>query len=111
MRIGTLSRGRVSRRSVLLGAASTVGALSAACAPNTGGSSSNSTAPVMMEIWHPWDAAREPFFKQVVADYQKLHPNVTIDAAVVTYDVLAPKYLAATAAGSAPPMAYLERPD
>ena len=64
-----------------------------------------------MEIWHPWDAAREPFFKQVVADYQKLHPNVTINAALTTYDVLAPKYLAATAAGTAPPMAYLERQD
>ncbi len=111
LRTGIVSQGSVSWRSVLLGAAGAVGVVSAACAPGSGGPSTESTAPVAMEIWHPWDAAREPFFKQVVADYQKLHPNVTINAALTTYDVLAPKYLAATAAGTAPPMAYLERQD
>ena len=82
LRTGTLSRGGVSRRSILVGTAGVAGVVSAACEPGSGGSPANTTAPVTMEIWHPWDATREPFFKQVVADYQKLHPNVTINAAL-----------------------------
>ena len=94
-----------------MGGVSAFGAAAAACAPGTGGPGSSSSAPVTMEIWHPWDGTREPFFKQVVADYQKIHPHVTINASVTPYDVLAEKYPAAAAAGTAPPMAYLERQD
>ena len=111
LRIESLSRGGVSRRTVLLGVLSSAGVMSAACVPGTAGQSSSSSAPVTMEVWHPWDAAREPFFKQVVVDFQKLHPNITVNAVTTASDVLGPKYLAATAAGTAPPIAYLERQD
>jgi multiple sugar transport system substrate-binding protein len=111
MRAASAPRGRLGRRSILLGAVGAVGVVPAACAPGAAGQSSSSTAPAALEIWHPWDAAREAFFTQVVADFQKLHPNITINATLFTYDVLAPKYLAATAAGTAPPISYLERQD
>src|SRR5262245_6922532 len=101
---------RLTRRAILLGATASAGVLLAGCNGVLPGLSP-STQPVTMEVWHPWDGAREPFFKQVVADFQKLHPNITVNAAMTPYDALAPKYLSATAAGIAPPMAYLERED
>ena len=110
LRPNTLSVSRVSRRAMLLGVVGAAGIVSAACAPGQAGSSANK-APVSFEVWHPWDAAREPFFKQVVVDFQKLYPNITVNAITTPFDVLGPKYLAATAAGNAPPVAYLERQD
>ena len=110
LRTGTLSRGGVSRRSVLLGAAGAVGVVSAACVPGQPGTSV-STAPVTIEMWHPWDTTREPLFKQVVADFQKLYPHITVNAVVTPSTELITKTLAATAAGTAPPIAYLERAD
>jgi ABC-type glycerol-3-phosphate transport system substrate-binding protein len=66
---------------------------------------------VTIEMWHPWDTTREPLFKQVVADFQKLHPSITISAVVTPSTELVTKTLAAAAAGTAPPIAYIERPD
>src|SRR5438093_6390999 len=110
MPIGTLSRGRVSRRSILAGAVSSIG-VAAACAPGTGGSSSNTSAPVTLEIWHPWDATREPLFKQMTGAFQQKYPNITVVPTVVTADVRYAKYVTATASGSPPAIAAPERPE
>lgn len=110
LRAGTLSRDGVSRRAFLLGAAGAAGVVSAACVPGEAGTSS-STAPVTIEMWHPWDTTREPLFKQVVADFQKLYPNITINAVVTPSADLITKTLTAMLAGTMPPIAYLERPD
>ena len=109
MPISTLSRGRVSRRSILAGAVSSIGVAAAACAPGTAGSSSTTSAPVTLEIWHPWDATREPLFKQMTGAFQQKYPNITVVPTVVTADVRYAKYVTATASGSPPAIAAPER--
>ena len=72
----------------------------------------NSTAPVTMEIWHPWDPARA-VLQAGGCETTEAPSQRRINAALTAYggNVLAPEDLSATAAGTAPPMAYLERQD
>ena len=44
---------------------------------SSGGGSGN--APVTLKVWVGWSARELSVFKGVVADYHKLHPNVTVD--------------------------------
>lgn len=111
MRTGHATRGRLGRRSILLGAVGAVGAVPAACTPGTAGQPASSTAPVTLEVWHPWDATREPLFKQMSGAFQQKYPNVTVVPTVVTADVRYAKYVTATASGSPPAIAAPERPE
>ena len=70
---------------------------------NSGNASSggggNGNEPVTLKVWVGWSARELKVFKGVVADYHKLHPNVTID---VTGGINDNKIVAAIRAGSAP---------
>src|SRR5262245_19195399 len=59
-------------------------------------SGGNSTAPVTLKVWVGWSERELGVFKSVVADYQKAHPNVTVD---VTGGINDNKIVAAIRAG------------
>ena len=76
----------MNRVAAVAALALTLGALAVGC----GGSSSSkgsgssaqsgdSKAPVTLKVWVGWSARELSVFKGVVADYHKLHPNVTVD--------------------------------
>jgi multiple sugar transport system substrate-binding protein len=108
--VSTTATNGLLRRSVLLRAAGGAAALLAACTPGQSGTS-KSTTPVTLEIWHPWDATREPLFKQMAGAFQQKYPNITIVPTVVAADVRYAKYVTATASGSPPAIAAPERPE
>jgi multiple sugar transport system substrate-binding protein len=62
-------------------------------------SGGGSSGPVTLKVWVGWSARELKVFKGVVADYHKLHPNVTVD---VTGGINDNKIVAAIRAGSAP---------
>src|SRR5919197_2846620 len=63
------------------------------------GANAQSTKPVTLKVWVGWSERELKVFKSVVADYEKLHPNVTVD---VTGGINDNKIVAAIRAGSAP---------
>src|SRR4051794_17794623 len=62
-------------------------------------SGARSGGPVTLKVWVGWSARELKVFKGVVADYHKLHPNVTVD---VTGGINDNKIVAAIRAGSPP---------
>ena len=60
---------------------------------------SRSTGPTKLTVWVGWSARELGVFKQVVAEYDKAHPNVTVDVAGSINDN---KIVAAIRAGNAP---------
>src|ERR1700750_457828 len=103
----------MNRVATVAALALTLGALVVGCgggskSGSSGGSGSsngakssggNSTAPVTLKLWVGWSARELSVFKGVVADYHKLHPNVTVD---VTGGINDNKIVAAIRAGNAP---------
>src|ERR1700750_661316 len=103
----------MNRVATVAALALTLGALVVGCgggskSGSSGGSGSsngakssggNSTAQVTLKVWVGWSARELSVFKGVVADYHKLHPNVTVD---VTGGINDNKIVAAIRAGSAP---------
>src|SRR3954451_17838265 len=67
--------------------------------PSAQTSSARSGGPVTLKVWVGWSQRELSVFKGVVADYHKLHPNVTLD---VTGGINDNKIVAAIRAGSAP---------
>jgi multiple sugar transport system substrate-binding protein len=89
-------------------AALALSALAVAACGGGGGSSSSQSAqtsssrsgtPVALKLWVGWSARELKVFKGVVADYEKAHPNVTVD---VTGGINDNKIVAAIRAGTAP---------
>jgi multiple sugar transport system substrate-binding protein len=103
----------MNRVATVAALALTLGALVVGCGGGGGGGSSNdnnassgggggggsSTKPVALKLWVGWSARELKVFKGVVADYHKLHPNVTVD---VTGGINDNKIVAAIRAGTAP---------
>lgn len=110
MNRGSTTTNGLVRRLVLAQAAGGAAAVLAACTPGQGGAY-KSTTPVALEIWHPWDATREPLFKQMAGAFQQKYPNITVVPTVVTADVRYAKYVTAMASGSPPAIAAPERPE
>jgi multiple sugar transport system substrate-binding protein len=92
---------RLSRRTVLLGAAASL----AACASDDG---ATGDGPVTIELWHgQTDTARDAI-EALVADFERTHPGIRVDASGgVVSDAMLQKILAALAAGSFPDVAYI----
>jgi len=110
-RVATNARHGLLRRAVLMQAAGGAAAALAACTREPSGQSPSNAVPVTLEIWHPWDATREPLFKQMCSAFQQKYPNITVIPTVVTADVRYAKYVTATASGSPPAIAAPERPE
>jgi multiple sugar transport system substrate-binding protein len=103
----------MNRVATVAALALTLGALVVGCggggnSGSSGGSGSsngakssggNSNAPVTLKVWVGWSERELSVFKGVVADYHKLHPNVTVD---VTGGINDNKIVAAIRAGTAP---------
>jgi multiple sugar transport system substrate-binding protein len=105
----------MNRVTTVAALALTLGALVVGCGGGGGGGSSSggsggsggsgksakgsSNEPVTLKVWVGWSARELSVFKGVVADYHKLHPNVTVD---VTGGINDNKIVAAIRAGSAP---------
>src|SRR3954447_460229 len=62
-------------------------------------SSPRSSGPVTLKVWVGWSARELKVFKGVVADYEKAHPNVTVD---VTGGINDNKIVSAIPGGTAP---------
>src|SRR4051795_9847233 len=62
-------------------------------------SSPRSSGPVTLKVWVGWSARELKVFKGVVADYEKAHPNVTVQ---VTGGINDNKIVSAIRAGTAP---------
>jgi multiple sugar transport system substrate-binding protein len=95
---------KVTRRAVLLGAA---GAALAAC----GSGADAGVGPdgrVTIELWHgQTDTARDTI-ERLVADFERTHPDIRIDAGGgVLSDAMLQRVLAALASGSYPDVAYI----
>lgn len=106
-----MAQNRARRRVVLASVAGSVGVLAAACVPGTGGESAASKAPANLEIWHPWDAAREPLFNKMISDFQAVYPNITVKGVIVIAADHPAKYIASTAAGQPPAIANPDKQD
>ncbi len=103
----------MNRVATVAALALTLGALVVGCGGGSSGGSSGgsgssngakssggtSTAPVTLKVWVGWSQRELSVFKGVVADYSKLHPNVTVD---VTGGINDNKIVAAIRAGSPP---------
>src|SRR4051812_39743346 len=102
----------MNRVTTVAALALTLGALVVGCGGGGGGSSSGGSSggsgssakgsgnePVALKLWVGWSARELKVFKGVVADYHKLHPNVTVD---ITGGINDNKIVAAIRAGSAP---------
>jgi multiple sugar transport system substrate-binding protein len=101
----------MNRVATVAALALTLGALVVGCGGGGGGGSSSgsggsgksakasSNEPVTLKLWVGWSARELSVFKGVVADYHKLHPNVTVD---VTGGINDNKIVAAIRAGSPP---------
>src|SRR4051794_11228662 len=99
----------MNRVTTVAALALTLGALVVGCGGGSGGGNSgdsksassggNSKAPVTLKVWVGWSQRELSVFKGVVADYHKLHPNVTLD---VTGGINDNKIVAAIRAGTAP---------
>ena len=64
--------------------------------------SSRSSSPTKLTIWVGWSARELGIFKQIVAEYDKSHPNVTVN---VVGSINDDKIVAAIRAGNAPDVA------
>src|SRR3954471_21155535 len=67
--------------------------------PSAKTSSARSGAPVTLKVWVGWSARELKVFKGVVADYEKAHPDVTVE---VTGGINDNKIVSAIRAGTAP---------
>lgn len=61
-----------------------------------------STGPVTVSFWHVWGGVRLPDIERLTKDFQDLHPEITVDATLVSQDGLGEKYLTAIAGGEPP---------
>jgi multiple sugar transport system substrate-binding protein len=99
------------RRAVLKLAAGAAGVVVGACAPSGGGSPSSTAQPATVEIWHPWDVAREPLFNQMISDFQQIYPHITVRPTIVLAGDHPAKFIAAMAAGTPPAIANPDKQD
>ncbi|NMB13506.1 MAG: ABC transporter substrate-binding protein [Firmicutes bacterium] len=53
-------------------------------------------------FWHVWDGARLPLIEQVVQDFEAAHPDIKVNAELVSQQGLMEKYLTAIAGGLPP---------
>lgn len=60
-----------------------------------------SVEDVVVEMWH-WAANKEPLYQEAIAEYQALHPNVTIVTNVIPGDTWDQTLAAALIGGEAP---------
>ncbi|MCX6064765.1 MAG: extracellular solute-binding protein [Chloroflexi bacterium] len=68
-----------------------------------------SQAPIKLVVWW-WGEQEAPgaqkFMDETIAEYQKLHPNITIEAVLQSTDTLIPSFQAAAAAKEGPDIQY-----
>ncbi len=58
--------------------------------------------PVSLTIWHSWSGAELDVLNEAIAEYQKQHPEITINQLQVPFDQLQNKYQTEAAAGGGP---------
>jgi multiple sugar transport system substrate-binding protein len=100
---------RTRRQAVLASATGVVSVVIAACSP--GGQAVDSKTPATIDIWHPWDAARESLFNKMIADFQAIYPHITVKPTIVVAADHPAKYVAATAGGTPPAIANPDKQD
>jgi len=63
---------------------------------------SASDKPITLTFWHLWGGSREELMLKEINDFQKLHPNVTIEATYIPSNDLVQKVVQAAGTGSLP---------
>lgn len=53
-------------------------------------------------VWHTWEEAEAPIIEQILADFQRLHPNVEISVQRKAYDTVLDEFAEAARAGLGP---------
>ena len=108
----------ISRGSLLRGAAGVgAGLLGAGLIPDTMQRSMASAAtsranPVTIEVWYPYTGTTEQPFLQVLNDFSRSHPNITLKATYAANDLSSnQKLFAAVAAGLPPDVTWVDGPE
>lgn len=55
-------------------------------------------------IWHTWDEAEAPILEQLLADFQRLHPEIHLSVERKAYDTAGEEFRLASSAGLGPDM-------
>lgn len=63
----------------------------------------NADSQVVIKMWYPWGGIDEQFLKKRIAGFEKLHPNIVIDATLIQgAGVATGKFSTAVASGNPP---------
>ncbi|MEF9973985.1 MAG: ABC transporter substrate-binding protein [Clostridia bacterium] len=75
----------------------------------TGAALAQADAPVTVTLWHRWSGANEQALNDVIADFNKVNPNITIEVTAKPgeYIELLQKMIADLAAGIQPPDLFI----
>ncbi len=90
---------------LLAGLALVISILLMACSNKTSGDNDamDSNEKITLEWWHFWtDPAIKPTIEQMVADYEKAHPNITVNMTDLTWANGHEKIVVAFSSGTAP---------
>jgi multiple sugar transport system substrate-binding protein len=78
-----------------------LGAVISGCSSSSGNSSDS--GKIHLQLWNPeTDAAEVAVFKSIVADYEKDHPNVSVNLVTIPWSDIYQKWQTALQAGKAP---------
>ena len=97
----------LSKRVVLAGAVLIAGLMLAACggaSGTSGGGGASTSQPVTVTIWHGFTGTENDTFTQVVANFQKANPDITVNVLAVPFDQLQNKFQTEAASGKGPTM-------
>lgn len=66
-------------------------------------------APVTIKFLHVWGGARIPLMEEQIADFQRLHPDIKVQAQIIPQEGMNEKYLTSIAGGDPPDVIMLQR--
>ncbi|MCG7592802.1 extracellular solute-binding protein [Mycobacterium sp. PSTR-4-N] len=72
-----------------------------------GGGGSSSSGPTEIAVWHGYQDTEGEVFKNLIAQYNKDHPDVKVNQLYSSNDLVLQKVLTAVRGGSAPDVAYM----
>lgn len=102
-------RDGMTRRRLLLGAASAASAAAVSGCAGGGSDGVGADGRVIVELWHGQSDTARKALEKLVADFNRTHPTIHVDAGGggVLSDAMLQKVTAALAAGSYPDVAYI----
>jgi len=105
--VGPVGR-RLARRSLLAAVPAAVAAPLVGCTNRASGDASPGS-PVAL-TYGIWDAAFKPGLEKVIAEFNKVEPDITVDVQPITGDEYWTKMQAAATAGTAPDVFWMNEP-